>query len=145
MDVSSSIIVMPATTADHASISGIETMIVGDDRLADHLQETLVHEQCWLARIDIHPVGFVVSNQTFFGYGFVETLATHPDYRHQGVGTALMRHIESVCPTDRLFTSTNASNIRMQRLCLSLGYRVSGYVDNLDEGDPELIYVKHLR
>jgi len=34
--------------------------------------------------------------------------------------------------------------VRMQRLCLSLRYRVSGYVDNLDEGDPELIYVKRL-
>jgi len=27
----------------------------------------------------------------------------------------------------------------------ALGYRVSGYVDNLDEGDPELIYGKQLR
>ena len=43
-----------------------------------------------------------------------------------------------------MFTSTNQSNLPMQRLCDRLGYVKSGYVENLDEGDPELIYVKLL-
>jgi hypothetical protein len=32
----------------------------------------------------------------------------------------------------------------MQRLCDRLGFVKSGYIENLDEGDPELIYVKFL-
>jgi hypothetical protein len=30
----------------------------------------------------------------------------------------------------------------MQRLCERLGYVRSGWIENLDEGDPEIIYSK---
>lgn len=132
--------IAPAAPTDFPAVRAI----LGSDRDASRLRAVVEHGQCWLARAGATPISFVVFAYTFFGFGFVETLATHPDYQQRGVATALMRHIESVCTTDRLFTSTNASNVRMQRLCLSLRYRVSGYVDNLDEGDPELIYVKRL-
>jgi hypothetical protein len=32
----------------------------------------------------------------------------------------------------------------MQRLCEALGFRPSGVVDNLDEGNPELFYFKRV-
>jgi hypothetical protein len=32
----------------------------------------------------------------------------------------------------------------MQRLCAHLGYLPSGVVENLDDGDPELFFVKRL-
>jgi hypothetical protein len=32
----------------------------------------------------------------------------------------------------------------MQRLCVHLGFRPSGLVEHLDEGDPELFFVKRL-
>jgi len=32
----------------------------------------------------------------------------------------------------------------MQRLCEHLGYVRSGWIDNLDEGDPEIIYFKRV-
>jgi hypothetical protein len=44
----------------------------------------------------------------------------------------------------KLFTSTNASNERMQRLCERLGYVRSGPIEHLDEDDPELVYFKRL-
>jgi RimJ/RimL family protein N-acetyltransferase len=50
-------------------------------------------------------------------------------------------HADQRCD-DGLFTSTNQSNIAMQRLCESCGFERSGIVENLDEGDPELIYFK---
>ena len=53
-----------------------------------------------------------------------------------------MRHIESLLVEEKLFTSTNASNTPMQALCERLGFVRSGYVANLDEGDPEIIYFK---
>jgi hypothetical protein len=31
----------------------------------------------------------------------------------------------------------------MQALCERLGYVRSGYIENLDEDDPEIIYFKH--
>lgn len=67
-----------------------------------------------------------------------------PDYRRRGVGTALVRYVESSVSSRKLFTSTNKSNLPMQKLCESLGYQRSGIVENLDEGDPEIIYFKRL-
>jgi hypothetical protein len=32
----------------------------------------------------------------------------------------------------------------MQRLLLQAGFEPSGVIENLDEGDPELVYVKRL-
>lgn len=78
----------------------------------------------------------------FFGYDFLELLAVRPDRRRQGIGTALVRAVESRSRSGKLFTSTNRSNDPMRRLCRRLGFQPSGVVENLDEGDPELIYWK---
>ena len=55
-----------------------------------------------------------------------------------------MHHVESIWQPGKLFTSTNASNVSMQRLCESLGYVRSGVINNLDEDDPEIVYFKRL-
>ena len=100
---------------------------------------------CWVARIDSVTAGFAVLDQNFFEQGFVAALAVHPNHRRHGLATALVRHLESVCPTEKLFTSTNQSNIVAQRLFESLAFVRSGWIDNLDEGDPEIVYFKRLR
>ena len=71
-------------------------------------------------------------------------LYVHPSHRRKGVGTQLIRHLEALCTTEKLFTSTNRSNAPMQALLPKLGYAPSGFVENLDEGDPELIYFKRV-
>ncbi len=65
--------------------------------------------------------------------------------RQRGVATTLMRHFESICRTPKLFTSTNLSNLPMQGLLGKLGYRLSGFIVDLDPGDAELVYVKERR
>ncbi|WP_420883021.1 GNAT family N-acetyltransferase [Thermus tengchongensis] len=82
---------------------------------------------------------------TFYAQGFISLLYIHPNYRGQGVGTMLVRYLESVCQTPKLFTSTNLSNVAMQGLLVKLGYMLSGVIHHLDQGDPELVFVKALR
>ena len=55
-----------------------------------------------------------------------------------------MNHLETVCQTEKIFTSTNLSNFPMQALLAKLGYKLSGVIHNLDEDDPELVYCKAL-
>jgi ribosomal protein S18 acetylase RimI-like enzyme len=90
-------------------------------------------------------VGYAVLEHTFFGHGFVSMLAVHPDHRRARVGSALMRHAEGACRSARIFTSTNRSNRPMQALLEGLGYVRSGIVEDLDPGDPELVYSRPLR
>ena len=87
-------------------------------------------------------VGYAVLSHTFYGNGFVEMLYVHPDRRRRGAGAALLLHVESLCRTPKLFTSTNLSNLPMQSLLNRAGYAVSGVIHNLDEGDPEVVYFK---
>jgi GNAT superfamily N-acetyltransferase len=89
-------------------------------------------------------VGYLVMDHAFFERGFVVMLCVHPEHRRRGIGQALMRHAEVACRTQRIFTSTNRSNLPMQRLLEGLGYRCSGMVEDLDPGDPEVFYSRGL-
>ncbi len=100
---------------------------------------------CFVAVADEEVIGYGVLNYTFYYNGCIDMLYVHSDYRRRGAGAALLRHMESLCQTPKLFTSTNLSNLRMQSLLARLEYELSGVIHNLDEGDPEIVYFKRLR
>ncbi len=97
--------------------------------------------ECVVAESGADSVGYAVLNHNFYNQGFVEMLQVHPEFRRQGVGTALMRRMRDLCETEKLWTSTNLSNRPMQKLLETLDYIPAGEFTHLDEGDPELIYV----
>ena len=88
---------------------------------------------------------YAVLNYKFYDNGWIEMLYVHQQFRCQGIGSALIRHLVNECRTPKLFTSTNQSNVPMQRLLAKLEFDRSGIIENLDEGDPELVYFKRLR
>ncbi|MBI5295333.1 MAG: GNAT family N-acetyltransferase [Chloroflexi bacterium] len=110
----------------------------------DFLRRALSGASCHVA-VDPRVLGYAILEYSFFEQGFVSLLYVNPEQRRSGLGSALMRHLETQCRTDKLFTSTNLSNLPMQSLLARLGYRLSGVLHDLDEGDPELVYVKYLR
>jgi ribosomal protein S18 acetylase RimI-like enzyme len=108
------------------------------------IQRWVTAHNCYIATTA--PIlGYAVLEYNFFEAGFVSRLYVHAEWRRRGVGAALMRHLASVCQTDKVWTSTNLSNLHMQALLSKLGYKLSGVLHDLDEGDPELVYVKYLR
>jgi len=121
------------------------------DEIAGHnnerrefIQRAVAENICYVA-VGPEIVGYAVLNYSFFAQGFIAMLYVQQDWRRQGVGQILLEHLEKVCQTHKLFTSTNLSNLPMQRLLAKLNYRLSGVIHDLDEGDPELVYVKYLR
>lgn len=90
-------------------------------------------------------VGYSVLEHSFFSRGFIAMLMVRPNRHRSGIGSALVRHVEGLCESDRIFTSTNQSNAPMQLLLQKLGYKRSGMFDDLDPGDPELFYSRQLR
>lgn len=98
----------------------------------------------WVAMLRVQAVGYLVFEHSFFERGFVSMVMVHPAHRRSGIGSALLRHAENLCQSDRIFSSTNESNLPMQRLLLKFGYHRSGMVDDLDPGDPEVFFSKQV-
>jgi ribosomal protein S18 acetylase RimI-like enzyme len=79
----------------------------------------------------------------FFDSFFIKLVAVAEAERRAGVGTAMIEHlIDLIPPGEKLWTSTNESNAPMRALLPRLGFIESGRIDNLDEGDPELVFVR---
>jgi ribosomal protein S18 acetylase RimI-like enzyme len=98
----------------------------------------------FVALADGRPIGVGEFHTQFFGHLFIELLLVDERHRRRGVARALIEACATAAPTDRLFTSTNTSNLAAQALFLGAGFQPSGSIENLDEGDPEIVYCKLL-
>jgi ribosomal protein S18 acetylase RimI-like enzyme len=133
-----------AVSADIHSILRFDQVAQREERRRAFIAHSVDAGTCWVI-VDAQQVaGYAVLNYSFFEQGFISVLYIHPDYRRQGAGLRLMQHLETICQTEKLFTSINLSNLPMQSLLARLSYLLSGVIHHLDEGDPELVYVKYL-
>lgn len=137
--------IRPALEDDIEALCTVDDIARREDERREFIRREVVSDNCFVAVIDGSVVGYGVLNYTFYNNGCIDMLYIHSDYRRRGVGSALVRHMESHCRTPKLFTSTNQSNLAMQALLIQLGYESSGVIHNLDEGDPEIVYFKRLR
>ena len=129
--------VRPARTDDIAAVLSIDRVT----ERADEVRSAVEQSRCLVAERAGELVGYCIAGR-FFGFDFLDLLLVAAPQRRQGAGTALVAAWEMRAATTKLFTSTNESNVPMQRLCDHLGYVRSGFIENLDEGDPEVIYFK---
>ena len=127
------------------AIAAFDPVAGRDPDRREFVRRRTARGECWVACKGGVVVGYAVLDYSFYSCGFVALLMVDPGHRREGVGAALMLHLESLCETEKLFTSTNESNAPMQALLAKLGYAPSGTIYNLDPGDPELVYVKALR
>lgn len=136
----------PATEQDLAAILVFDHLAQADkDGRREFIAAAIQAGEAYVALVEDRIAGYAVLNYGFYGHGLIDMLYTNEQYRRQGVGRHLVQHLENCCTKEKLFTSTNQSNLAMQGLVNSLGYLVSGIIYNLDENDPELIYYKQLR
>ena len=120
-------------------------MLLGNtENHTDLIKQSIASGQCLVALISNRVVGAGILNYSFYRQGFIGLLNINPDYRRQGIATALIRRMETLCICNKLFTSSNKSNIPAQKTYEANGFIRSGYIENLDEDDPEIIYFKPL-
>ena len=91
-----------------------------------------------------HESPLTPEDEGHFGHGFIEIVMVGAAYRRRGLGAALIAYFQSICAGSKLFSSTNMSNRPMQELFIRAGFRPSGYIDNLDENDPEIVFYSPL-
>lgn len=87
-------------------------------------------------------LGYGILNRSFFQQHFIPLLMVAETARGRGVASTLVLALEAQCAGGKLFTSANESNAPMRRLLRKLGYRESGRIENLDDGDLELVFMK---
>ena len=138
------VIIERATSQDFEHICALDETVYKGPSRRGLIGPAIAESRCSVARADGIVRGYVVTSHNFFGHAIVDLLVVHPDYRRRGLASTLMRSAELDTHGEKLFTSTNQSNIAAQRLFERLGFTRSGVIENLDEGDPELIYFKRL-
>lgn len=138
------IVVERASPEDLPDIIEIDRLHTGNEARRESLTKAVIDREMLVARRGFTRLGFAIMNRAFFEQVFIALVVVHPDHRRQGIGSALLAYAEKTCPQPKLFTSTNQSNVIMQNLLENRGYQRSGFVENLDPGDPELIYVRFL-
>lgn len=141
-------IVRLARNEDIASIIELDPIAKQDQGRRAFIANAVAAGQCWAAvdGVDAEDasalLGYGVLNQSFFEHDFIPLVMVKDSARRRGVASAIMRMLESQCQGGKLFTSTNTSNLAMRRLLVQLGFIKSGQIENLDDQDPELVFVK---
>lgn len=136
--------ISPATEQDLTALIALDTVAAQEPQRCEAIRHWIEQKICFVLRREGKIAGYGVLHYHFFGCGFIELLMVDPALRGQGIGSALLAALQQQCRTEKLFTSVNTSNTGMQALLLRQGFVLSGQVDNLDDGDPELFYFRRL-
>jgi RimJ/RimL family protein N-acetyltransferase len=94
---------------------------------------------------DNEAVGFVIFDYRFFAQGWIELIIIDEKYRGKGIGGQVFDLICKQCKSEKVFTSTNSSNLPMQKALAKSGFIFAGKLDGLDDDDPELFYYKRIK
>ncbi|MBP6122726.1 MAG: GNAT family N-acetyltransferase [Providencia heimbachae] len=132
-----------ATHQDINQLNDIDT--VGTTERYQEIALWITQHNCYLIEQNDEILAYGVFHYHFFAQGFIELLMVARQHRRQGLGLVLITNFKSLCKTPKLFTSTNQSNRLTQQLFQRAGFIRSGFIENLDDADPELIYCQLLK
>lgn len=136
------ITIRPAARTDIAALITVDPVALTDIDRRQSLARWAAAGQCHVAEREGRVVGYVALTRSFFHQPFVELLIVAQDDRRSGVGLALIEHCKTATAGEpKLWSSTNRSNAPMRALLAKSGFIESGVIENLDEGDPEMIFL----
>ena len=111
---------------------------------AEKITKAILNKECFIILANNSAVGFVLFDYRFFDQGWIELIIIAKKYRGKGIGVQALDLICKQSKTNKVFTSTNSSNIQMQRALAKVGFSFAGEIKGLDDGDPELFYYKKI-
>ncbi|WP_075618622.1 GNAT family N-acetyltransferase [Paenisporosarcina indica] len=127
---------------DLDEIVNIDREVIGSDSRRKYIKKAIEEERCIVVKNEFNIVGFLIFNNHFFDCSFISLIIVKPTERRKGYATFLMEYFISISSTKKIFSSTNQSNKRMHEVFIANGFIQSGIVENLDEGDPKIIYFR---
>ena len=127
---------------DVENIVAVDREVISNDSRRDYIKIAVEEDRCIVVKSENKIVGFLIFDINFFDCSFISLIIVSPKARRKGYATSLMDYFVNISPTKKVFSSTNQSNKDMQKVFIANGFVQSGVVENLDEGDPEIIYFK---
>jgi predicted acetyltransferase len=134
--------VVKAKLGDIENIVAIDREVIGNESRRFFITKAVEEERCIIVKSENKILGFLIYDTNFFECSFISLIMVSPLERRKGYATSLIAYFVHVAPTQKVFSSTNQSNEDMQKVFKANGFVESGVVENLDEGDPELIYFR---
>ncbi len=123
-------------------VAALDESVIGSRGREETIRNAVKDGRCYVIPVDGVVEAYAILNNNFFDRHFIELLIVKAEYRRNGFGRSLMRYLTDLYCRDggELFTSTNSSNVPMQKLLDVCGFVCCGNIGRLDEGDPELVY-----
>jgi ribosomal protein S18 acetylase RimI-like enzyme len=135
--------ILKAQTSELEEIVQIDCEVIGNKERMSYIREAIEAGRCLVGKENHEIGGFLIYHTHFFENAFISLVIVSPSKRRRGYASRLIDYMVQMSPTDKIFSSTNRSNHSMQNVFKSSGFQESGTIENLDEGDPELIFYKH--
>ena len=123
-------------------IAHVDSEVIGNTSRRNFIKDSIEREQCIIVQEANDIVGFLTYDTNFFDCSFISLMMVSPSKRRKGYASLLLAYMINHSPTAKVFSSTNCSNVMMQKVFEANGFIQSGKIENLDEGDPEIIFFK---
>jgi len=137
-----------ATDKDKATVIDIDYNLNREEHIqlkrSEKIAKAILNEECFIILVDGRTVGFAIFDYRFFDLGWIELIVLDEVYRGKGIGGQAIELLCKQSKTKKVFTSTNRSNIPMQKALNKIGFSFAGELVGLDDGDPELFYFKRI-
>lgn len=111
----------------------------------EKIDKAILAGECFIITEDQSSIGYVIFDYRFFDQGWIELIIIDEKYRGKGIAAKVFNLLCEQCKTDKVFTSTNRSNTRMQRALSKADFAFAGEINGLDDGDPERFYFKWVK
>ncbi|WP_411333345.1 GNAT family N-acetyltransferase [Metabacillus indicus] len=134
--------VLAADIADLNRLVEIDSEVIDNSSRREIIKRAIENGQCLIAKEEEEIAGFLIHDTSFFECAFISLIIVSPSKRRRGIASLLIDYMVRSSATEKVFSSTNQSNSDMHKVFHSNGFIESGIVENLDDGDPEVIYFK---
>ena len=134
------VIVKKAIPSMIDDIVKLDESVIGSQSRECVIRHAVESGRCYIVNTGPNIAAYGIMDYNFYEKGFISLLIVDQKLRRKGFGKLLVKTFIDQCKSDKLFTSTNRSNLPMQKFLENCGFKRCGIIDELDEGDPEIIY-----
>ena len=136
--------IRPPRPGDQRPCAELAALVVGAERAGPLIKAHLEQHHLIVAEAEDEVVALCAYRTDWFQCTFVSLIVVQERYRRRGIARELMRTVEVVSPTPRVFSSVEETNGTAIQLHTALGFSPSGHIDNLPQGTRELLFYRRV-